>query len=490
MTTTHTAIQDYVAGYAGTPISDPLNPAEIARAVADARRMTVSVINQVLIRYEADPAYGLVDMKLSLLTGKDFDAADPIRGRHTVYGWIQARGLESLATHGLWLGQDHGIPQEIRANLLTRLASATRGLHGRLERLRENAGGRLTFMMDPTGRPVGVDDAGRVGPVRLDLQGRSTLSDLFHAKAVAAAAVFLKDPALCRIAEQRFEKVYTDIARRTLYFDQQPFDPKNPVRQVPGRHILGPLMIGIYGCTWLNEAVKDTRWQERGEWLIRKILAEHCAADTPTGTAGEARIDGLKPGDFFEFVDDNAKPWQENSMLLSDPGHGIEVAGLGLRHLIRATGTGAARAGSWPAESERLAQCLARAFCRNFENGFAATGRGLYKLVDLKTRKPYNSQLPWWSLPEAIRTAAGCALVARNIEDKQRAMSALQKAHNAFVGNFVQPGLHLMAYQALDENGTPLNVIPATPDADPGYHTGLSLIDAIGWLEASAGRGS
>jgi hypothetical protein len=51
-----------------------------------------------------------------------------------------------------------------------------------------------------------------------------------------------------------------------------------------------------------------------------------------------------------------------------------------------------------------------------------------------------------------------------------------------------------MAYQAIDgETGMPLDVIPATTDADPGYHTGLSMLsvldDVAVRLERSVGGG-
>ena len=36
-----------------------------------------------------------------------------------------------------------------------------------------------------------------------------------------------------------------------------------------------------------------------------------------------------------------------------------------------------------------------------------------------------------------------------------------------------------MAYQTVALDGNPVDIIPATPDADPGYHTGLSLIDML-----------
>jgi hypothetical protein len=53
------------------------------------------------------------------------------------------------------------------------------------------------------------------------------------------------------------------------------------------------------------------------------------------------------------------------------------------------------------------------------------------------------------------------------------------KCSNAFVANFVNPGAHLMAYQTVGADGRPVDVIPATSDADPGYHTGLSIIDFL-----------
>ena len=62
-------------------------------------------------------------------------------------------------------------------------------------------------------------------------------------------------------------------------------------------------------------------------------------------------------------------------------------------------------------------------------------------------------------------------------------LRVLRDCHNAFAGHFVRPELHLMAYQTRSESGEPIHVIPATADADPGYHTGLSIIDMLDILE-------
>jgi hypothetical protein len=47
------------------------------------------------------------------------------------------------------------------------------------------------------------------------------------------------------------------------------------------------------------------------------------------------------------------------------------------------------------------------------------------------------------------------------------------------MNSFINPEVHLMAWQTRNLAGKPIELIPATPDADPGYHTGLSIIDFI-----------
>ena len=50
------------------------------------------------------------------------------------------------------------------------------------------------------------------------------------------------------------------------------------------------------------------------------------------------------------------------------------------------------------------------------------------------------------------------------------------------MANYVRPELGLMAVQTLSAAGKVVPVVPATPDADPGYHTGLSMIDCLDLL--------
>ncbi len=56
-----------------------------------------------------------------------------------------------------------------------------------------------------------------------------------------------------------------------------------------------------------------------------------------------------------------------------------------------------------------------------------------------------------------------------------------QKADEAFFGNYWQSSRRF-AYQTRNLDG-PVDFVPATPDLDPGYHTGLSLLAAMNAMD-------
>ena len=91
----------------------------------------------------------------------------------------------------------------------------------------------------------------------------------------------------------------------------------------------------------------------------------------------------------------------------------------------------------------------------------------------MRTLKPAIPWCPWWSLPEAIRAAALGYERTGSLEMRR----VWSEAHEAFFGEFwrAEPPI---AYQTLTAKG-PVDQVPATPDLDPGYHTGLSLLAAI-----------
>ena len=125
---------------------------------------------------------------------------------------------------------------------------------------------------------------------------------------------------------------------------------------------------------------------------------------------------------------------------------------------------------------------MPKVFMRNFRNGFSPEVGGICKSFDLVSRKPINDEMPWWNLPETMRAAAELMVLYPNCDGRDDIIEALVACSNGFMRSFVNPDVHLMAYQTVDRTGKPVDVIPASPDAGPGYHTGLSLIDMLDCL--------
>jgi hypothetical protein len=139
-------------------------------------------------------------------------------------------------------------------------------------------------------------------------------------------------------------------------------------------------------------------------------------------------------------------------------GHGIEFVGFALEYL--------------PADADPgLLAVLERVLAGSFAAAFA--GPGLSLTASVATGRPTSPFCPWWSLPETVRAAA--LLYERRRSDA--VLDIWQRASAAFFANFWR-GTPPIAYQTVTTAG-PVDRVPATPDLDPGYHTGLSLLAAI-----------
>ncbi len=450
--------------YLATAIPQDSSEADLKAVIPDYTAICVTVMQAIADRY--DPAYPFVNTKLDLITGLDFPDNDPVRGKQAVYGWIQGRALEALSGHARWLdGPDH-------SGLVGRLDAITRNVLDQLRRMRERNGGHLSFFMRPDGVPFRLDADGNPIPLESDTQPYG-FSDLFASKGMLAAARRLGDGEADREAREYIDEVEEAIWDNTFRTDQISLDSKNPVEPQSDYHAHGPFMIQIGSAALLVQSRHPTAI-ERGLAIIEHELSSYVCLDD--------RVRGLQEGDFFEGVDSEGQPYRDAAdVLLSDPGHSLEFVGLATKFIHEAEESGDADTD----QTERIAEVktqLPVVLQRNFENGFIPDPGGISKAFDLVTRRHLNTDMPWWNLPETIRAAAYCLVSAEDKTEKALCRRIFRDCHNAFL-SFVRPDLHLMAYQTLDASGTPISAIPATADADPGYHTGLSLIDTIAVVE-------
>ncbi len=439
------------------------------KAVAcDYEAICITALGAIVERYQATAGYPYVDTKLNLITGLDFAPDDPIRGKGAIYGWIQGRGLEALAGHARWLRDKAG-----HSDLVAQIDPMLREILDNLRQVRDRNEGHVCFFMTPEGTPFTLDSNSQPVPFENGTIHPYGFSDLFSSKGMFAAADYLGDDGARAEALEYVNNVEASMWDRTFTTDQIALDPINRVEYKAGAHAHGHLMIQIGAPSLLVESGISGA-TERGLRIVEHELATYANLD--------GRITDLQEGDFWENVDDEGQPYlEDDGSIFSDPGHSLEFVGLAAKFIAIAEG-GAIT----PDQAQRLAVAKRRLptlLERNFDNGYFPGPRGVSKGFDLVSRTHVNTDMPWWNLPETIRAAAYCLSQTDDSEEKEMCLRVFRHAHNALL-HYLRPDLHLMAYQTRDAAGQPVDLIPATADADPGYHTGLSLIDAIGVIES------
>jgi hypothetical protein len=362
-----------------------------------------------------------LNTKQQSVTLRDYSAEDGHRSPAYTYGWIQGRGLESLATHAEFFANEDPA-------LAAALDAAAGPLYDALDAL-QRRDGHAYFTYDAALNPVYPDANDVIRPQR-PAGDIYSYADIFVTKGLLAAGDRLgrADDRARHLAA--LDALVAAIEGGRFQIDERVPLSHDELQRQPDD--FGPRMILLAG----------------GGLLRRLGLASHAAY-----------------GDRFiaHVLDRHLDP--SSGLLRNVPGldacnvgHGIEFVGFALHHL--------------PANADpALVATLERVLLASFRRGFV--GPGVALSVSASTGEVLNPLCPWWSLPETIRTAALCHARTGNPE----ALAVWKDAHEAFFTRYWR-GAPPLAYQTMTAAG-PIDYVPATPDLDPGYHTGLSLLAAI-----------
>ena len=359
-----------------------------------------------------------LNTKVNSLSLADYGDADGVRGPAYLYGWIQGRGLEALATHAEFFKTEE-------PTLAAELDETGCALYHTLRDL-QRRDGHGYFCYDRDLNPVYVDSSG-VLHRQSAADGVFTYSDAFFAKGLIAGAV--------RYAPADLPEHLTYLAEVVNAIEQQRFQmderrPLSPRAAVDEPDDFGPRMI-LLGAAGLLHHLGLSENAAFANRFITHVLERHF--DPESGLLRNApRTD------------------------VCNVGHAIEFVGFALGHL---------QGDAEPA----LVQQLQSVLCSSFTRGFV--GPGLCLSVSAATGDSLSPYCPWWSLPETIRSAALCFAATGD----SKVLRIWDRADHAFFTHYWRG---CVAYQTLTRNG-PVDFVPATPDLDPGYHTGLSLLAAI-----------
>lgn len=437
------------------------------------KKIILDVMSYLIKKYDFSYSYPWIDTKFDIMTGKLFK--DELRGKNTVYSWIQGRGLESIVSHIQFINQI--MPSVENLELTNRLHDIVENVLAVLIKSRKMNNGHLFFTLDPEGKAKFVcPKTHKVEQVKLAEDSPYNYSDLFCAKGMYAAAKYLKDDVVSKEMLDYCLSIHKSIMDREFRTDQQTLDPKNPVQYEQGKYSHGPYMISIGMFSLLAANETDEIYVDMGLNLIEHIIRTHINID--------GRWEDLLLYDFVEFVDDAGEAYLQDGVILNDPGHSLEFVGLTLKltDIIRKKSNVSQillnRVGEIESVMYEILKC-------NFYQAFSDKG-GICKQYDLGNRKPYNTDMPWWSLPETIRAATYCMMIVDDEASKSDCQKIIDLCNESFINKYVVNDLCCFQYQTLNCLGEPSNVIPATPDLDPGYHTGICLIDSMRLLLATS----
>ncbi len=455
--------------YQGMLLPPDPNLNDLQELAPDYEAMLLSIMTVLADRYEKTTDYPFIDTKLDLLTGKDFSTDDLVRGRPTIYGWIQGRGLEALAGHCSWMRR-----RGLNKDLLQRLETILKEVLQSIRDIRQRNQGHLSFFMTPKGEAFSLDDTGNRVIFTMEKDSPYGTTDLFSAKGIYKAACYLGDETLVKEAVFYLGNIDSAIWSGKFVNDQKQLDPKNPVEPRPGHFPHGSFMLQIGTAALLAEN-GDRNAVEMGLKHIRHELTHYINLKN--------KIPELQEYDMWEAIDCDNQPYRNNGKIISDPGHATELVGLILKFLQTLEKKDLLEA-KQQKECHKLKGIILKVFFQNFKNGYRAGPGGICKSYDLVSGHPINTDMPWWNLPETLRVAVLGHNVAENVNDRQHCLSIFSKCHNAFTRHYVLPNRFLMAVQTRNAKGHAIAVIPATPDADPGYHTGLSIIDVLNLFDS------
>lgn len=363
---------------------------------------------------------GFLNTKLNSLTLADYTAADGLRGPDYTYGWIQGRGLEAIATHAAFFA-------ERQPDLSRKLDEAGCRLYALLKEL-QSTDGHVYFRYDASMQPIRAEKDGRVVP-QSPAGEIYTYSDAFAAKGLIAAAHRYQPEDLPNHLAY-LGRVIAAIEDGRFQMDEQA--ELGEAALAAQADDFGPRMI-LLGAAGMLERLGLAEHADFAGHFIAHVIERHLDPNT--------FLLRNVPGDDHCNV-----------------GHGIEFAGFALDYS--------------PAASDAELVCtLERVLLSSIDFGFAEAGLSL--TISISTGEKLSRYQPWWSLPEAIRTAA----LAWSRTGNPDTLAAWRRADEAFFRQYWR-GEPPIAYQTLTAEG-PVDYVPATPDLDPGYHTGLSLLTAI-----------
>ncbi|MCE1197280.1 hypothetical protein LWX53_12395, partial [bacterium] len=411
-------------------------------------------------------APGWIDMKFDPADGGERDSASPFYRKDRIYGWIQGRALESFAAHLRWAEglRDH------RVFDLDVARTAAERLYRKVMEVCFPPGAETpgaAFVMDPSGRGLGSGFA----------PGATTLTHLFVLRGILAYASWRGFREDADRAAAALRKAVDASLRGECVDDQMKFGDQGGEAYDEARKGYEGQMISIGACELLLAHSGEAQDAARGLRCVSDVLERFLLR----GKDGEPFI--------VDALDARGAPLREKGRITVNPGHAIEFAGLALQFMRHAAAMGFDLAGGAPGKAAGLAGLKAtlEAVAVGCDRAGRASHGAIVRSIDAETLEVLSDVCPWWSSFEAARTFGELYACARDDAAKASRLAVVGSYLACIRSVYLAPSSLGIPVQTVSREGAVVPIIPAPPDIDAGYHTGIPLLDLYEIAEAAGG---
>ena len=418
------------------------------------KKVLDSTINLEISRWNSHPDYHWIDLKLDAIDNQNhFEDLEGIRGRDNIYCWIQGRGLEALVTHIKWY---ESLKDTSKPNLES-MKNMAREVSASLLKAKKINNGHLYFRLSENG-------SAKTKPQ----SEKYTMSDLFCSRGLYAYALAYGTEEEKAQAKDYLVCALKSVIEFNFYDDVESFYSGRAVTYNDGRTTFSGNMIALGGASLLIKGGAVREGLTIGKALIDYVFDNHL----------NLRDDGCSKWDTisrYTVVDwiMNTEPARcSNNEVQLNPGHSIEFIGLTAQLLLEAY--------KHPNEikdfvpwMDSVSKLLIPIIKANFEHGYRKPC-GMAMLIDAETNEVINDNMAWWGIPETMRALVLSSKLSDNVDSW--IMDTFDMCLEGFIKWYYNQSKSGIAVQTINSKGIPQAVIPATPDLDPGYHTGLSFI--------------
>jgi len=400
-----------------------------------------------LKRHYKQQDFPFLDTKFNPNTGKDL----PTSHYETLYTFCLGRSAEACHQHLEILDQIKGLEdnekEEVRKMLKSILKNTTDAL---LEILEKNSG-RCPFCVTREYKPIDLN--GKLISLNDDI---FSASDIFCAKGLLVS----NDPNKHNRGKKHFlefiEKIFSN---KFVWRYGNDGLPKKQIRS---------LMLPLGAFSYLFNELSNSKEGREYVDLIFDIFQ-----------LAFERHYNIKDGFLTDYIDSEGI-----AKFHLNPGHAIELVGLGLQAIEATRESDIKLSEDQKSLFETTEEHLSNILLEAFKLGYNHLNHGMFELVDSRTGRVLNKEMPWWNLPETIRAAVRTLSVVEKQKDKELIREILRIVNNDYFIYYPNPDLYLFPFRTRNGlTGEVVDKMPTVPEADPLYHSNLSFIDTLSVLE-------